>query len=164
MLGSFRRTTRRARIAVLSKVPAPLRVGFVAQRRPSVEGASSAGMQISQDSVRRVVRRFWHCATRAASVTASEAFPISRRRRLQTVHILGEGRISATVTLRRPTQHAWCGFHPKTRLFGSTAAGLRYNCLSRVLAGLVCRFLKMPCVGYYDDYGREPPEQLSLQL
>ena len=44
------------------------------------------------------------------------------------------------------------GFIPKSQLFGSAAAVLHYNCLSRVIASLACRILKLPCVGYYDDF------------
>ena len=59
---------------------------------------------------------------------------------------------AAVVTLQSPEDGKWYGFIPKTQLFGSTAAVLHYNCLSRVIASLACRILKLPCVGYYDDF------------
>ena len=45
------------------------------------------------------------------------------------------------------------GFVPQTRLFGSTAAALRYNTVSHVVATLTARWLKIPFLGYYDDSG-----------
>ena len=48
----------------------------------------------------------------------------------------------------------------ETPLLGSTAAVLEYNCVPSALATLVCRLLKIPCVGYSDDYGLVRPEQL----
>ena len=61
--------------------------------------------------------------------------------------------LAAVVTLKDLVDGNWYGFIPRTQLFGSTAAVLHYNCLSRVIASLACRILKIPCVGYYDDFG-----------
>ena len=50
--------------------------------------------------------------------------------------------LAAVVTLKDLVDGKWCGFIPRTQLFGSTAAVLHYNCLSRVIASLACRILK----------------------
>ena len=68
--------------------------------------------------------------------------------------------LAAAVTLKDPVDGQWYGFIPRTQLFGSTAAALHYNCLSRVIASLACRMLKIPCVGYYDDFGIILPGRL----
>ena len=56
--------------------------------------------------------------------------------------------LAAAVTLKGPVGGEWYGFIPHTQLLGSTAAALHYNCLSRVIASLACRVLKIPRVGY----------------
>ena len=68
--------------------------------------------------------------------------------------------LTAVVTLKDLVDGRWYGFIPRTQLFGSTAAVLHYNCLSRIIASLACRILKIPCVGYYDDFGIILPECL----
>ena len=68
--------------------------------------------------------------------------------------------LAAAATLRRPVDGEWYGFIPHTQLFGSTAAALHYNCLSRAIASLTCRMLKIPCIGCYDDFGIISPECL----
>ena len=59
----------------------------------------------------------------------------------------------AIVTLRDPTSGKLRGFIPKTQLFGATAAVLNYNTVSRVMATIAVRWLGMPCMGYFDDFG-----------
>ena len=59
----------------------------------------------------------------------------------------------AAITLWGPTRKVWCGFRTRTQLFGSTAAVLHYNALSRIIASLLCRILAIPTLGYYDDFG-----------
>lgn len=59
----------------------------------------------------------------------------------------------ATLALRNPDDGVWYGFRPRTLMFGSTAAVLHYNCLSRVIASLACRLLLLPAVGYFGDFG-----------
>ena len=73
--------------------------------------------------------------------------------------LLKKGVLTAAVTLNRPTEDVWGGRFPKTQLLGPTAAESRYDCSSEAL---VCRFLKIPCVGYYDDYGMVLPGQLFV--
>ena len=68
--------------------------------------------------------------------------------------------LTAVVTLQSPEDEKWYGFIPKTQLFGTAAAVLHYNCLSRVIASLACRALKLPCVGYYDDFAIVAPRIL----
>ena len=50
--------------------------------------------------------------------------------------------LTAAVTAQNPTDGSWYGCIPRTQLFGSTAAALRYNCLSRVIASSACRAVK----------------------
>ena len=59
----------------------------------------------------------------------------------------------AIIALWNPKTRTWHGFRPKTQLFGSTAAVLHYNCLSRIIASMACRLLHIPTVGYFDDFG-----------
>ena len=73
---------------------------------------------------------------------------------------LDKNQPTAVITLKRPTQNAWSGAMLKTRILRSTAAVLHCKCLSRVLAALVHRFLKISCVGGYDDYGTVLPGRL----
>ena len=59
----------------------------------------------------------------------------------------------AIIALRNPDDKSWYGFRSNTLLFGSTAAVLHYNCVSRIIASLACRILLLPTVGYFDDFG-----------
>ena len=59
----------------------------------------------------------------------------------------------AVIAIWGPNTKAWFGFRPRTLLFGSTAAVLHYNCLSRIIASLACRILLIPTLGYFDDFG-----------
>ena len=45
------------------------------------------------------------------------------------------------------------GFIPQTQLFGATAAVLHYNTVSQAMASLAVRWLKIPRLGYFDDFG-----------
>ena len=73
--------------------------------------------------------------------------------------LLEKGQLTAGATIKRPSRNAWYGFIPETQPCGSTADGLQYDCSSRVLATIVCWILKIPCAGYYGDYGAATPEQ-----
>ena len=59
----------------------------------------------------------------------------------------------AIIALWGPKTRSWFGFRPRTLLFGSTAAVLHYNCLSRTIASLACRVPLIPTIGYFDDFG-----------
>ena len=63
------------------------------------------------------------------------------------------GACFATLALCNPDTKRWNGFRPRTLLFGSTAAVLHYNCLSRIIASLARRLLLLPTIGYFDDFG-----------
>ena len=76
----------------------------------------------------------------------------------QQLPVTTNDELAAAATLKRPVDGEWYGFIPHTQLFGSTAAVLHYNCLSRVIASLTCRALKIPRIGYYDDFGIILPE------
>ena len=71
-----------------------------------------------------------------------------------------EDELTAVVTSQSPEDGKWYGFIPKTQLFGSTPAIHHYDCLSREIASIACRVLKLPCVGYYDDFAIVAPRIL----
>ena len=72
-----------------------------------------------------------------------------------------EDRDLAAVTLRCHDDGKHYCFLSRTQLFGSTSAVLQYNCLSRVIATLAVRLLKIPVMGYYDDFGLIAPAELT---
>ena len=49
---------------------------------------------------------------------------------------------------------------PRTLLFGAAASALRYNCFSRIMAALANRFLGLPVLNYFDDFGCPLPGSL----
>ena len=59
----------------------------------------------------------------------------------------------AIIALWAPTEKLWVGCRSRTQLFGSIASVLHYNCLSRIIASLICRILLIPTLGYFDDFG-----------
>ena len=59
----------------------------------------------------------------------------------------------AVIALWGPKSKKMFGFRPRTLLFGSTAAVIHYNCLSRIIASLACRILLLPTIGYFGDFG-----------
>ena len=61
------------------------------------------------------------------------------------------GQRFAIVALRHPPAHLWYGFVTRTLLFGSVAAVLHYNMLSRILAYWANRCLGIPPIAYCDD-------------
>ena len=69
----------------------------------------------------------------------------------------------AAITLREPSSGRWRCFLPNTQVFGSTTAVLQYNCLSRVIATLARRLLKIPVMGYFDDFGIVDPLSLTKE-
>ena len=60
---------------------------------------------------------------------------------------------SAVVALKDPASGKIRGFIPKTQLFGATAAALDYNTVTRVMATVAVRWLGIPRVGFFDDFG-----------
>ena len=59
---------------------------------------------------------------------------------------------TAIVALRHPKSGKWFGFITRTLVFGSVAAVLHYNILSRIWTSICCRLLGIPIVGYFDDF------------
>ena len=53
----------------------------------------------------------------------------------------------ATIATRFPTIDARIGFRPKGEISGPASPAMYSNCLWRVLASLLCRFLMGPLVG-----------------
>ena len=70
----------------------------------------------------------------------------------------------AAITLRNPRSGGWKAFFPKIQLFGSTTAGLEYNCLSRIIATLATRLAGIPTLGYFDDFGLVSPLPLTEEI
>ena len=66
----------------------------------------------------------------------------------------------AAVALDHPKKELFYGFATETPFFGPAAAVLRYSCLSRGIAPLIRRFLGIPCVSAYDDFGIVAPRPL----
>ena len=67
--------------------------------------------------------------------------------------LLEKDELSVVVSLQRPGHQLLYRFAPTTKLFGSAAAASHYAFLFRSIDSLDCRFLKIPCVEYYDDFG-----------
>ena len=61
--------------------------------------------------------------------------------------------VLAVVTAEDPESGVSRGSVPHAQLFGVTAAVLRYNTVSRVMATAAARWLKLPRLGYSDDFG-----------
>ena len=59
---------------------------------------------------------------------------------------------NAIVALRHPVSQLWYGFVTRTLIFGSIAAVLHYNVISRILVALTDRVLGIPLVGYFGDF------------
>ena len=59
----------------------------------------------------------------------------------------------AVIALWGPKRLIWCGRRTRTQLFGSTAAVLHYNGISRIIASLLSRLLVIPTLGYFEDFG-----------
>ena len=94
-------------------------------------------------------------ATKIISKTARQwAFgKIDHRDAYKSLPLLPSGARYAVIALYNPQTQVWNGFRPRTQLFGSIAAVLHYNCLSRIIASLACQILLIPTIGYFDDFG-----------
>ena len=64
-------------------------------------------------------------------------------------------------TLQNPIDAVAYGFVPGALSFGPRAAVLHHNCLSCVIAVPAWRYLAIPCIGYYDDFGIHAPRDLA---
>ena len=67
----------------------------------------------------------------------------------------------AAVAFRDPDSGERQAVPPNTQLFGSITAALQYNCLSRIIAALAARRLKIPIAEYFDDFGLATPLPLT---
>ena len=65
----------------------------------------------------------------------------------------GVTELAAAATLRNLEGGVWYGSIPETELFGTVAAAHRFNCLSSAIAPLARRYLKIPRIGHYEDFG-----------
>ena len=75
------------------------------------------------------------------------------RGRTSSFRFLKRGGLAAVVTLKNPSD----GCVPRAQTFGSTAAVFNYNCWPRVIGTLACRFLTIPRVDYFDEFGTVTP-------
>ena len=64
-----------------------------------------------------------------------------------------QGELSASVTLRNPSDNKLRGSNPKTQLFWSAVALLRDDCFSSAVAPSPCRESNLPRIGYCEDFG-----------
>ena len=58
------------------------------------------------------------------------------------------------------------GFPPKTQVPGATTAVLNYNAVSRVMATVAARWLRIPRMGHFGDFGKisaEPSIEEALR-
>lgn len=67
------------------------------------------------------------------------------------------GRPTSAVALREPRSGAWRAFSPRALLFGSVAAVLHYNCVSRAVAAVFTKVTGIPLLSYFDDFGPLAP-------
>ena len=67
--------------------------------------------------------------------------------------LLEEDELSTVSTIQHPGNQLCYSVTPEAQLCGPKGAAPRYNRPSGVIASLACRFSKMPCIGYYDDFG-----------
>ena len=71
-----------------------------------------------------------------------------------------EAELAVVVTPLNPIDGRQFGFILRRQLFGSAATGLHYNCVSRAIASLAFRYLKIPRIGYYRYYWIVAPRPL----
>ena len=69
----------------------------------------------------------------------------------------------AVVSLRIPSSGKWMAVIPRVLLFGAVSAVVRYKCFSRALAVLLNKYLGVPLVNYYDDFGAFSPATLATK-
>ena len=84
---------------------------------------------------------------------------VSRRLRQITGEVYGQLPVCddhekpAAVTPKGLTCGKMTGFVPRSQLFGSQAAALHSKTVSRVIATIAVKGLKLPRLGYFDDFG-----------
>ena len=62
-------------------------------------------------------------------------------------------KVLAAVTLKDPNSGQMWGLISQTQPFGGTAAALHYYAVSRVMATIAVRWLKIPCLRLVSDFG-----------
>ena len=67
--------------------------------------------------------------------------------------VRGDPQCFAEVVLKDPPSGEIGGFIPKSQLAGAAAAALNYNAVSRAMATVAARWLRIPRMGYFDDVG-----------
>ena len=65
------------------------------------------------------------------------------------------------IASKRPVTGKWLGFASIALVFGATAALLRYNVFSRLIAALVNRLLGIPLICFFDDFAALAPRLLA---
>ena len=64
--------------------------------------------------------------------------------------------------LRRPTLMTWFVCAPRSRIFGSVAEVIHYNCRSRMISAFANKIFGIPILAYCDDLGALSPERVAL--
>ena len=67
--------------------------------------------------------------------------------------VRNDRRILADLTLEGPESDELRGSVPQAQLFGATEAVSRYSAVSQGMATAAVRWLKLPRLGYFDDFG-----------
>ena len=67
----------------------------------------------------------------------------------------------AVIAHRSPVDNNWYGFFSRTLMFGAISAVIHYNVFPRILSELTCRFLGIPMLSYFDDFGDLLPSSLA---
>ena len=70
----------------------------------------------------------------------------------------GDREMLAVVLLKDPAPGRTRGFIPQTQLLGATAVVPHYYTVSRVMATMAVRWLKIPRVRHLDDFGTDAAE------
>ena len=65
----------------------------------------------------------------------------------------GDYKVLPAATLKDPESGVLRCLVPQTQLFEATAAVLRYNAVSRVTGTVAARWLKIPRLGFLDEFG-----------
>ena len=98
--------------------------------------------------------RQWFACFRGGQVEESLAFAkADHSAAYKQLPVCEERKRPAAVSPRDPRSNEEGGFAPQTQLFGATAAALDYNTVSRVMATVAARCLKVVRRGYFGAFG-----------
>ena len=84
-------------------------------------------------------------------------FKADRKAAYKRLPLEADDQAAAIAALRRPSGNRWYGFATRALIFGSVAAVIHYNVISRILTALVNRYLGIPPAGYIDDFASIAP-------